>query len=214
MKVVAAIITVSGPMPQCIRAIDGEGVPFIVNHRAPEPLFKNPMYNLYANCSRNRNEVRQRALETDADYVLFLDDDIVIPRGTVSQLLSHRLPVVCGWYPILTVDTGDKRARTVFYVGGRWVADNTFFSYTEVQKSVVKTDAVAMGCALVRRDVLEKIEFEAGINTFAVQANTQQQIVIGECGAFGSRCLDLGIQPYIDGSVVCEHLDRNFTSKV
>src|SRR5574343_690465 len=37
-------------------------------------------------------------LETDFDYILFLDADHVFPRHTLERLRSHGLPFVSGFY--------------------------------------------------------------------------------------------------------------------
>lgn len=215
MSVLAVVITADSPMPECLQAIEAEGIPVHINRMEPQVYDGHPINNKYENCSRNREAARQHVLSaTEHDYFLFVDDDIIIPPGTVHKLLRHQLSqrrngenrtVVAGWYPIL----GTNR-----YVAGRWVADNTFYNFTHVHPSVVRTDCIGMGCAMFSRELLRLVHFEAGTKWFCTDAISKQPMILGECGLIGNACLDIGVFPLIDGDVVCKHLDRNFTSKV
>jgi glycosyltransferase involved in cell wall biosynthesis len=62
-----------------------------------------------------RNQIVKTALEMDADYLLFLDSDMVFPAQTLVRLLAHKKDIVCTdatrrREPITTVLTGmDKQ---------------------------------------------------------------------------------------------------------
>lgn len=203
-QVVTVLITGDKVYERCLHGIieqkrDFPRLQLIVNYRAPETLSKNPTVQKYENCHRNRNEARKRALLTDAEYFLFLDDDIVLPPGAVTTLLAQKKEVVGGYYPILGTNK---------YVCGRWVADNTFCNYIAVEPGLVPTDVIGLGCALISRNVLEKVPFESGTDLVCKDARTGQDMIVGECGIFGNRVAELGIPMYMCGGVVCEHLPR------
>jgi hypothetical protein len=205
-RIVVVLITADGVFERCLRSIiaqkrDYPDLSLIVNHRAPERFSDHPIVQKYENCHRNRNDARARALETDAEYFLFLDDDIVLPGTALATLMQHNQEVVGGYYPIL--GTGK-------YVCGRWVADHTFCNFMCVQPGLVQTDTIGLGCALISRNVLEKVPFEAGVHLFCKDGCTGENMIVGECGMFGNRVADLGIRMYMCGEVVCQHLPRNY----
>lgn len=203
-KVLVVLITGDAVFERCLESViaqkrDCANLDLIVNHRKPEFFSEHAIVQKYENCHRNRNEARERALKTDADYFLFLDDDVVLPPGAIRTLLRQGKEVVGGYYPIL----GTRK-----WVCGRWVADNTFCNFLRVQPGLVRTDTIGLGCALISRNVLEKVPFEAGVNLFCRDGRTGENMIVGECGIFGNRVFELGVPMYMCGDVVCEHLVR------
>lgn len=59
--------------------------------------------------TRARNSLVRRFLDTDAEYLIFIDSDIVFSGDDVLKLLSHEKDIVCGLYPKKTVDWGAVR---------------------------------------------------------------------------------------------------------
>lgn len=89
-----------------------------------------------------RREMIEQALKTDCTHVLFVDTDVIPPVNTVERLLQHDLPLVSGYY----CDTSGapvNRLEGKAYLG----------------KGVEAVDVFSMGLSLIRRDVLEKIEY-------------------------------------------------------
>lgn len=152
----------------------------------------------YKNCSKNREAVRKLALNSDAEYFLFVDSDIVLPDNCISKLVSNKLPAVGGWY---------KMFGTEKWVCGRFVADNTFFNLRAVELFLSQVDMAGFGCFMIRRDVLEKIEVVDGTN-ISLKNEQNQQIIGGECLDFCNKIYDLGYNICMDGDVICEHLER------
>jgi hypothetical protein len=225
--VTIAIITVNGVLRPCLEAVLCQDYPrdllrLIVNELPAKQFSANTCINKYQNCHRNRNTARERALQTDGEYFLFLDDDIVLPKNAISTFACHaaerrfsapesmermfpgitrsdRKEVIGGYYPII----GTNRL-----VCGKWVADNTFYNFRHIQRGLVSTDLVGLGCAYISRDVLEQVQFEAGTDSCCMDPETKQWMLVGECGMFGNRVAELGIPMYMSGEVVCQHLIR------
>ena len=97
------------------------------------------------------------------------------------------------------------------WIAGKWVADNIFYNFKCPDNGVIKVDMVGMGCALIRRDVLEKVEFEYGLNIIS-KDEVGNDLYLGECGTFGNNVFKAGYNMYMDGDVVCEHLSREKSS--
>jgi Glycosyl transferase family 2 len=162
------------------------------------------------NCAENREAARRHVLATsDADAFLFMDSDIVLPEGAVEEFVKQcrtNKSIIGGWYPF----RNDPRGR---WAAGRWIADNTFHNFTRVQASLVKTDMVGLGCAFITREALSNLRFEHVPNLASVSLNGET-LIVEECGAFGNLANEKGYELWMDGSVVCGHLDRARTSSI
>jgi hypothetical protein len=169
-------------------------------------IVKNPAPTIQTETSVrstiNRNKARQMALSSDADYFLFLDSDVVLPTNAISsfglQLSKTKIEIICGWYK---TKVGDH------WVAGNWVADNTFQNFLQPAASVVKTDMIGLGCVMMKRQVLADVEFRDGTTTEAKFAEGAP-MYLGPCLQFGNDCADKGRRAFMDGDVVCGHIDR------
>lgn len=160
------------------------------------------MINLYCNCSDNRNKARLAALATRANAFLFVDSDIVLPADAISRLALWNKPVVGGYYEI-----APKR-----FAAGKFVENankqSVFLNCGEPVPGLFKADMVGLGCALVRRPVLEKVGFRHGLDQFCLGGELESPVAMayGECIAFGSDAAALKFDLFMDGAVVCKHL--------
>jgi len=179
------------------------------------------------NIIRCHNAARKLALASDADYFAWVDDDIVLPRNALSNLmlqleqppmdkgqfshLTSLLPdgvmsdnpkkhIIGGWFRVKNEDG----LLVDVWNCGRWVADNTIASVTAVEPSVTRVDKIDLGCLLMSREVLEKVDWRGGDSL--VINKTQHPCV---CLMFARDAQDAGYALYMDGSVVCEHLLRS-----
>jgi glycosyltransferase involved in cell wall biosynthesis len=166
----------------------------------------------------NRNEIREKALETDAEYFLFVDDDVVIPRDTISNLITQMdrkcttmdfpggdgkiipkgtpIPekfIVGGWY----------QHRDGSWNCGKWVADNTFINFKHPEKSVIRVDKIDMGCILLKREVLEKVKFR-----LEPERKMNNNRYLCSCLMFAIDAQDAGYDLWMSGDVICEHLKK------
>ena len=107
---------------------------------------------------RARNASAKMALEGDFDYLMFIDDDVIIPDDILEKLLAAEKDIVAGW----TIIRG-------------WPFDNMFFKFqgTEEQiqrkqrleplngvernSGILNVDAIGFSTALIKCDLLKKI---------------------------------------------------------
>jgi GT2 family glycosyltransferase len=103
-----------------------------------------------------RNMTAKIALEHNADYILFIDDDVLIPLNTVDMLLASNADIAAGW----TLIRG-------------YPFKNMFFKFVDEEKTQLENvkeedltictgnflcDAVGFSCTLIKVDLLRKIK--------------------------------------------------------
>lgn len=189
----------------------------------------NSIAKTYWNCSKNREIARKLALNGDAEYFLFKDWDIVLPKDAISNFMKQAaerfttvpykdqktgdtvpagqpLPkrhIQGGWYPIYYHRT------KVFakWPAGKWIDNKKFTYYREKESSLVYTHLIGLGCALISREALANTHFEHGLDIeFTNESGNPMRG--GECLAFANCALDNGYELAMNGDVVCEHIKK------
>ena len=97
-----------------------------------------------------REKLIDEAIKMEADYVLWLDSDMMFPSNVVLKLLAHNKDIVACNYmkrslPMKTV------AYTDLNNWDSWVP-------MEPQEELVKVKGIGMGCILMKTDVFKKLE--------------------------------------------------------
>ena len=107
-----------------------------------------------ASIDRMRNEVAKLAVTHDFDYVLFLDDDVLVPHEGLAALIQDNADIAAGW----TVIRG-------------YPFDNMFFKYDDEsrkslrkyndfvvnEKGVIECDAVGFSFCLIKVSLIKKV---------------------------------------------------------
>jgi hypothetical protein len=137
-----------------------------------------------------RTRVVSRFLESAAEHLLTIDDDIVAPDGAVDRLLALGSAVATAPYPI-TLD-----GRIVASVKG--VGEEPWL--TAPPSTVFTASQTGLGFALIHRDVFSRIRtpwFQFGVGSHGH--------VIGEDVWFSNGVTQAGMAILCDGSVRCSH---------
>jgi hypothetical protein len=137
-----------------------------------------------------RTRVASRLLESDADYLLTIDDDIVAPDDALDRLLALGSAVATAPYPITL------EGRLVASVKG--VGEEQWMPAPA--SGIFAVNQTGLGFTLIRRDVFARIrkpwfQFGAG--------NTGK--IIGEDVWFSNGVTQAGLQILCDGSLRCSH---------
>jgi glycosyltransferase involved in cell wall biosynthesis len=221
-KILVIIITKDYVMKKCYESVLRQDYPnfsVMISSSKPEQLHQDPVTNRWFNLAKHRSYARKLALASDVDYFFWVDSDIELPKYALSNLMKQLNPpvfderhwenikkmfpdrditpkqkhIIGGWYPL------NKTAWNC----SSWVADNTISSYLKPQQSVIRVDKIDMGCVLMAREVLEKVDFKNG---FSIVVN--KNINACECLMFARDAQDAGYELFMDGSVICKHLHR------
>jgi hypothetical protein len=199
MSALIVIITKDSVEPECLKSVIAQKCDWIICGQHPKHTHDNPIFRTYLNCAENRESARKMALAHSADQFLFVDSDIILPSNALEEFMKQsQFDVQGGWYKVRNSDR---------YAGGRWVKDNVFSNFKKIQKSLVLTDLVGLGCAFISRLVLEAVTIKHGTDVVA-KTEAGETMIVGECGVLGDDIAKLGFSMYMNGSVVCGHLDR------
>lgn len=138
---------------------------------------------------KGREDGVTAALDTDPDYIMFLDSDMVVPPDTLLRLLSHKTDIVGALYP---------KRRPPYQVTG----ENADGSPLDLGNGtgLVAADRLPTGCLLIDVrvfDVMDKPWFPV---TWLPGADTWQ----GEDYGFCDKAMEIGIQPMADLDLTLE----------
>lgn len=155
-----------------------------------------------------RNYIAQQGMTEQADYILMVDNDVIIPSDALRNLLEEPVDVCLGFYA--------HRWGSV-YNGRTNVCRLGEFNYTDMynveelralRESGVKREHIhggGLGCALIKTSVFNQIDFPYFKWTIYEDGG-----VLGEDLNFCERCNEKGIPIYVDPRVGCAHLFRNY----
>ena len=147
-----------------------------------------------------RNDLATAAIQMDADYVLWLDSDMVfkpdiLPRMMKTLQDNDNIDILTGLYfrrvppysPVLfdVLDIDKDICR--------------FSEFDEIPHEIFEVGGCGFGCVLMRTDVFFDVQGKHG-NMFAPMGNN------GEDVAFCWRARDCGFKIYCDPSIICGHV--------
>lgn len=169
-------------------------------------------------CATARNAIAQKALDLDTDYVLMVDNDVVIPKDTLRYMLEEEKSVCLGFYPHRDADN-IYRGRTCVC---KLIGDNgeLYFNYpleseytanelAELRqngKTKILIHGGGMGCAFIETNVFRVIHYPW---YDWVNYNNAHRGMLSEDLYFCEECKKHGIPIYTDTRVNCGHMLRH-----
>lgn len=146
-----------------------------------------------------RNDLATMAIQIDADYVLWLDSDMVFSPDILERMFKtlkeNDLDILTGLYfrrvPPFTPVLFDK-----LDIKGD-LCD--WSEFREIPKELFEVGGCGFGCVLMKTDVFFDVQGKFG-NMFAPIANNGEDI------AFCWRARQCGYKIYCDPSVICGHV--------
>ena len=147
----------------------------------------------------SRNNIATEALQMDADYVFWLDSDMVFKPDTLIKMMDtlqkNDLDILSGLYfrrvPPYSPVLFDK-----IEVEG---LNCDYSEFKEIPEGLFEVGACGFGCVLMKTDVFFDVQSKFG-NMFAPIGNTGEDI------AFCWRARQCGYKIICDPSVICGHV--------
>ena len=169
-------------------------------------------------CATARNRIAQIALDKKTDNVLMVDNDVVLPKDALLNLLETPVDVCLGYYAHRDSDNRYRGRSCVCKLYDE--NGNKYFNYPleseytadelkELKDSGqfrVQIHGGGMGCAFIKTDVFNRIKYPW--YDWVNYAN-EHRGMLSEDLYFCEGCRKIGIPIYTDTRVNCGHILRH-----
>ena len=168
-------------------------------------------------CATARNAIAQKAIDNRTDFVLMIDNDVVIPKDALQNLAEENKDVVLGYYAHRDADN-IYRGRTcvckLYDENGKLHFNYPLESeYTgeelaklrEEGKYKIQIHGGGMGCAFIRTDLFRRIKYP----WYDWVNYPGNRGMLSEDLYFCEQCKNKHIPIYTDTRVNCGHMLRH-----
>ena len=152
----------------------------------------------------SRNILRKYALDNGYDYFLSLEQDVIPPKDIIERLLKHDKDIVSGVYFVHNIINDRRVLVPLAYVIWDGDEDEEMPAMRPLNDQelwsdeLVKAVSFGLGCVLMHRNVLDKIEFRYNKDTEAFDDRW-----------FFIDLFKMKQDVYVDASIKCKHLIGN-----
>lgn len=207
MKILIAVPTFENIYPDTFKSI------YDLNVSGHDVSFE---YVRGYDCATARNKIARLALDRGTDFVLMVDNDVVLPADALQNLMDDVKDVNLGFYAHRGKDniyTGNTNICRLYDAHG-----NKYFHYPleseytgeemrqmrETGKYKVQVHGGGMGCALIRTEMFRKLNYP-----WYDWVHYKSGKMLGEDLFFCEACKKRGIPIYTDTRVNCGHMLRH-----
>lgn len=199
MKILIAVPTYENIMPDTYKSI------YDLDKGGHQTVFN---FVRGYDCAAARNNIAQMALDIEADYVLMVDNDVVLQSDTLINLLEGGYDVCLGYCALRNAENIYSGKANVYRMG----EDNYTMQYpgqelvSMAERGVhkIQVHGGGMACALIKTDVFRKLEFPWF--SWVTYPNRE---VLSEDLYFCEQCNSAGSPIYVDTRATCGHLLRH-----
>jgi len=188
-------------MPMGVHAIEPSALDCFANVHKPDNVVVVYKYLIGYGITDARHAAAKLAIEAKADYVLFVDSDVLISPQTLEKLLALDADIACGFYvrkhePELT----EIRVLALDGIQMKKIA------LDEIASVIKPTEIAAcgFGCALVKTHVFDKIKVDGAYFRW-VQTSTK---FCTEDLDFCRRAVEAGCKIILEPSLLCGHIAK------
>ena len=167
----------------------------------------SPKAKVHDSIVHSRNMIREKFLKGNYDYFLSLEQDVIPPKDIIERLLASKKNVITGVYYTFYRFFGVPKLRPLIWKDVEGQPDKMQFMNTECRAALNSKEPVlksikacGLGCLLIHKSVLEKIQFRVPENY-----STFDDFM------FCEDVRKLGEEVWADLSVQCDHLvEKNY----
>lgn len=164
-----------------------------------------------------RNRIAQRAIDLDTDFVLMVDNDVVLPKNALTLLLEDPRDVCLGYYAHRDTDNRyrgktcicklrDENGKEYYHfpLESEYSAQE-MHDMAESGVTKIEVHGGGSGCAFIRTAVFKKIDYPW---YDWVNYGDKNRGMLSEDLYFCVLCRNSGIPIYTDVRVGCGHMFR------
>jgi len=152
-------------------------------------------------CEMARNEAARLFLESDADYLWFVDADMALPLDSLERLVAMDASIASGVCFRKMQEEDKLSAVCRIYIEGETV----FYRESEIPENVFEASGVGAACLLIKRDVMEECAKESTGGRVFVYSHDP---LISEDLWFCNLARALGYRIMIDGGLRIGHIGK------
>lgn len=168
-------------------------------------------------CATARNKIAQKAIDLETDYVLMVDNDVVLPHDALENLTDDLKDVCLGYYAHRDTDNIYRGRTCVCKLhqpnGIRYFNYPLESEYTAEELEQAKADGQykiqihggGMGCALIRTEIFRQTKYPW---YDWVNYADDNRGMLSEDLFFCELCRKYNIPIYTDSRVGCGHILR------
>ncbi len=209
MKILIAVPTFETIYPDTFKSI------WEVDKCGHEVLFE---FMRGYDCATARNNIAQKAIDLKADYVLMVDNDVVIPQDAIKNMLDEPKDVCLGYYAHRDNDNifrgrtcicrlKDDYGRNYYnYPLESEYTDEEFRKLNDRGEYKIQIHGGGMGCAFIRTNVFNKLQYPW---YDWVNYADNHRGMLSEDLYFCEKCKKAGIPIFTDSRVGCGHMLRH-----
>ena len=208
MKILIAVPTFENIYPDTFKSI------FDLDWAGHDVIFE---YVRGYDCATARNRIAQRALDLKTDYVLMVDNDVVVPKNALKILLEDPREVCLGYYAHRGADNRYSGRTCICKLEDEYGTEYYNYplesEYTAAEIEELKEQGVTklrihgggMGCALIKTEMFELIRYPW---YDWINYGDENRGMLSEDLYFCEKCKDIGVAIYTDIRAGCGHLFR------
>lgn len=209
MKILIAVPTFENIYPDTFKAI------YDLDNAGQELSFA---YVRGYDCATARNRIAQKAIDECADYVLMVDNDVVLPKDTLKYLLDDLKDVCLGFYAHRDTDNiyrgrtcvcklyDEKGIKYFNYPLSSEYAAAELRAMKDSGQYKVQIHGGGMGCAFIKTDVFKRLKYPW--YDWVNYANDHRGM-LSEDLYFCEACRKKGIPIFTDTRINCGHMLRH-----
>lgn len=206
MKILIAVPTFESIYPDTFKSI------YDIDTAGNELSFE---YVRGYDCATARNKIAQTALDAGSDYVLMVDNDVVLPKDAIVNLTDDLKDVCLGYYAHRDTDN-IYRGRTCicklydengekyfnYPLESEYTADD-MRDFMQSGEYKIRIHGGGMGCAFIKTDVFRRVKYP-----WYDWVNYKSKGMLSEDLYFCEGCRKNNIPIFADTRVNCGHILR------